>query len=130
MTRNHVIWLLVAVLALTTRPGTTGRLYAQAGAALVQPGGIEGLAKPPARPGVVDAAEAGPAQPAADQEPANGDANPAGATQASPFELRFIISYVLMMIFMGAGMFLAVRPSGRLTQGDDAASKGKANSKK
>ncbi len=125
MTRNHVSWLLVAVLALTTRPGTMGRLYAQAGAALVQPGGIEGLAKPTPRPGVVDAAEAGPDQAAPDQV-VDGDAKPAGATQASPYELRFLISYVLMMIFMGAGMFLVVRPSGRQVQREDDASKGKA----
>lgn len=92
-------------------------LLAQGVGALVQPGGIEGLAqKPPEDGGEPAAADAG-------------EAKPETAPAASPFELRYIFSYVLMLAFVGGSTFLIIRPSGRKIQGDDGAATGKGPAK-
>ena len=52
---------------------------------------------------------------------AQGDAKP----EASPFEIRYIISYVLMLLFIGGSTVLIIRPSGRAIQGDSGAAKAK-----
>jgi hypothetical protein len=88
-------------------------VIAQVGPALVQPGGIQGLANPQ-RPEMVQAEPqadpAGePAEPAAD-----GAAAP--APTASPFEIRYLIAYVLMLALIGGGTGLVVRPTGRIRQ--------------
>lgn len=86
-------------------------MIAQAGAALVQPGGLQGLAQgaanPAARPEMVQA------DPQA-AEPKPADAAP--ATAASPFEIRYLIAYLMMLIFIGGGTGLVVRPTGRTRQ--------------
>lgn len=93
-------------------------MIAQAGAALVQPGGLQGLAQgaanPAARPEMVQA------DPQAEQ-PKPADAA-APATDASPFEIRYLIAYVMMLIFIGGGTGLVVRPTGRTRQHQDKAS--------
>lgn len=104
-------------------------LFAQGVGALVQPGGIEGLAQQPPRPAAVQAPE-GAAPPAGDQN--NAEEKPETGSKASPFEIRYIMSYVLMLALVGGSTFLIIRPSGRQIQGDgDAAkSKNKAAAKK
>jgi hypothetical protein len=97
-------------------------LFAQGVGALVQPGGIEGLAQQPPRPAAVQAPEGG-APPAGDQN--NAEEKPGTGSKASPFEIRYIMSYVLMLAFVGGSTFLIIRPSGRKTQGDGGAAKGK-----
>jgi hypothetical protein len=97
-------------------------LFAQGVGALVQPGGIEGLAQQPPRPAAVQAPEGG-APPAGDQN--NAEEKPGTGSKASPFEIRYIMSYVLMLTFVGGSTFLIIRPSGRKTQGDGGAAKGK-----
>jgi hypothetical protein len=91
-------------------------LFAQGVGALVQPGGIEGLAQKPPRPGAVQAPEGGNEPPAADQGNAEPQAD--AAKSASPFEIRYLISYVLMLLFIGGSTVLIIRPSGRTMQGD------------
>lgn len=97
-------------------------LFAQGVGALVQPGGIEGLAQQPPRPAAVQAPEGG-APPAGDQN--NAEEKPGTGSKASPFEIRYIMSYVLMLAFVGGSTFLIIRPSGRKTQGDGGVAKGK-----
>jgi hypothetical protein len=97
-------------------------LFAQGVGGLVQPGGIEGLAQQPPRPAAVQAPEGG-APPAGDQN--NAEEKPGTGSKASPFEIRYIMSYVLMLAFVGGSTFLIIRPSGRKTQGDGGATKGK-----
>lgn len=86
------------------------------------PHGSRAVAQPPERPAAVQAPEDGAA-------PAAGDAKPEAASAASPFELRYIFSYVLMLAFVGGSTFLIIRPSGRKIQGDDGAVKGKGAAK-
>jgi hypothetical protein len=95
-------------------------LFAQGVGALVQPGGIEGLAQQPPRPAAVQAPEGG-APPAGDQN--NAEEKPGTGSKASPFEIRYILSYVLMLAFVGGSAFLIIRPSGRIIQGEDGAAK-------
>lgn len=82
---------------------------------------LSAVAQPPERPAAVQAPEDGAA--------AAGDAKPEAAPAASPFELRYLFSYVLMLAFVGGSTFLIIRPSGRKTQGDDGAAKGKGAAK-
>jgi hypothetical protein len=96
-------------------------LFAQGVGALVQPGGIEGLAQQPPRPAAVQAPEGG-APPAGDQN--NAEEKPGTGSKASPFEIRYIMSYVLMLAFVGGSTFLIIRPSGRKIQGEGGAAKG------
>ncbi len=65
----------------------------------------------------------GGAPPAGDQN--NAEEKPGTGSKASPFEIRYIMSYVLMLTFVGGSTFLIIRPSGRKTQGDGGAAKGK-----
>lgn len=91
-------------------------LFAQVSGALVQPEGIQGLAQQPPRPEAVQAEEGGNEPPAADQDNAEPQADV--AKTASPFELRYLISYVLMLVFIAGSTVLIIRPSGRAIQGD------------
>jgi hypothetical protein len=102
-------------------------LFAQGVGALVQPGGIEGLAQQPPRPAAVQAPEGG-APPAGDQN--NAEEKPGTSSKASPFEIRYIMSYVLMLAFVGGSTFLIICPSGRKTQGDGGAAKADKNAAK
>lgn len=95
-------------------------LLAQGVGALVQPGGIEGLAQQPARPAAVQAPEQAAPQ-AGGQN--NAGEKPETNSKASPFEIRYIPSYVLMLAFVGGSAFLIIRPSGRIIQGEDGAAK-------
>jgi hypothetical protein len=129
MNRNVLVAVVYAavvtgetIICAATLPPTP--LLAQGVGALVQPGGIEGLAQQPPRPAAVQAPEGGDAPPAD-----AGEAKPETATAANPFELRFIFSYVLILAFVGGSTFLIIRPSGRKIQGDDAAAKGKETAK-
>jgi hypothetical protein len=61
--------------------------------------------------------------PAGDQN--NAEEKPGTGSKASPFEIRYIMSYVLMLAFVGGSTFLIIRPSGRKTQGEGGAAKGK-----
>ena len=84
--------------------------------------GLVGIAQPPERPAAVQA-------PADGVAPGPAEAQPEAASAASPFELRYIFSYVVMLAFVGGSTFLIIRPSGRKIQGDDAAAKGKESAK-
>lgn len=114
--RGFLVWVAVTVVAGSAprcQASVVVPVIAQAGAALVQPGGIQGLANQQ-RPEMVQAEPqadpAGePAEPAAD-----GAAAP--APTASPFEIRYLIAYVLMLVFIGGGAGLVIRPTGRIRQ--------------
>lgn len=116
--------LLLLVFSLLMAMGDP--LFAQAVGGLVQPGGIEGLAQQPPRPSAVQAPEGNDA-PAGDQN--NAEEKPDAAPKASPFEIRYIMSYVLMLAFVGGSTFLVIRPSGRKIQGDGDTPKAKAAAK-
>ena len=115
--------LLLLVFSLLMAMGDP--LFAEAVGGLVQPG-IEGLAQQPPRPSAVQAPE-GNAAPAGDHNIA--EEKPAAAPKASPFEIRYIMSYVLMLAFVGGSTFLVIRPSGRKIQGDGDTPKAKAAAK-
>jgi hypothetical protein len=87
-------------------------------------GGIEGFAQQPVRPGVVQAPEGGNAPPAGDQ--GNAEARAEATPPASAFEIRYIIAYVLMLVFIGGSTVLIIRPSGRAIQGGSGPATGKA----
>jgi hypothetical protein len=104
-----VAFTVIANTAPRCQASVVVPVIAQAGAALVQPGGIQGLANQQ-RPEMVQAEpQADPAEPAAD-----GAAAP--APTASPFEIRYLIAYVLMLVFIGGGTGLVIRPTGRIRQ--------------
>lgn len=116
---------LIAIALGTSVPGTAAPpptpplvapLLAQGGAALVQQGGLQELAKKAneARPGMVQAEPAPADAPVAAVDAANAEA--AAPKKASPLELRYFISYVLIIAFVGGGTALAIRPSGRKPQ--------------
>lgn len=131
MNLHSVLLLVWCVSGVTTGeasplpPAVPVALFAQGVGALVQPGGVEALAQQAARPAAVQADEADANQPAA----AQGAAAPEPTSKASPFEIRYIIVYVLMLIFVGGSTFLIIRPSGRKIQGADAAPQGKGPAK-
>lgn len=125
---------LVLCLGVTVHPMpasathlTPFPLLAQGVGALVQPGGIEGLAQQPPRPEAVQAPQEGNEPPADEQ--ANAEPQADAAKTASPFEIRYLISYVLMLLFIGGSTVLIIRPSGRIIQGESAGA-GKAKGKK
>jgi hypothetical protein len=70
---------------------------------------MENRAQEPERPVAVEAKPGDGGPPAA-----QGEAKPS----ASPFEIRYLISYVLMLLFIGGSTVLIIRPSGRTIQGD------------
>lgn len=116
---SYVPGLVLALLTvcLTTDTAIGGvpsvmPLIAQGGAGLVPPGGIEALAKP-VRPNMVEA-QPDAAQPA--EAPANPE--PPASPTASPLEIRYIISYVLMLAMISGSTFLVIRPSGRRHQNE------------
>lgn len=82
--------------------------------------GLRAVAQPPERPAAVQAPEDGATAV---------EAKPEASSAVSPFELRYIFSYVLMLAFVGGSTFLIIRPSGRKIQGDDGAVKGKGAAK-
>ena len=51
-------------------------------------------------------------------------------SNASPFEVRYLISYLVMLIFIGGGTFLVVRPTGRISQDTDEKEKKDKDKKK
>ena len=123
--RTAATALIAIALGTLSAPGTAAPpptpplvapLLAQGGAALVQPGGIQELAKKAneARPEMVQADPAPAEAPAAADDAA--DAEAAAPKKASPLELRYFISYVLILAFVGGGTALAIRPSGRKPQ--------------
>lgn len=116
---------LVAPAALADLPGVTP-IFGQAGVGLVQPGGLQGLANQAARPNMVEAEP--PADQPADAAAAEPPAEEAAAVpDASPFEIRYLVTYVLMLAMISGGTFLVARPSGRRRQEPSTAgSKGKA----
>ena len=87
-------------------------------------GVIKSFAQPPARLGVVQGPEPGNAQPAGDQ--GNAEAKADATPPASAFEIRYIIAYMLMLVFIGGSTFLIIRPSGRAIQGGSGPATGKA----
>lgn len=116
---------LVAPAALADLPGAAP-IFGQAGVGLVQPGGLQGLANQAARPNMVEAEPPAdqPADAAAAEPPA--DEAPAAVPSASPFEIRYLLTYVLMLAMISGGTFLVARPSGRRAQAPSpAGSKGK-----
>ena len=61
------------------------------------------------------------------------DAAADSASTASAFEVRYLISYFAMLIFIGGGTFLVVRPTGRISQdakANDTKEKDKKKQKK
>lgn len=84
------------------------------------------MARQPPRPAAVQAEDDAGDPPAA----AQGDADPPAASKASPFEIRYLIAYLLMLIFIGGSAFLVIRPSGRKIQGQKANGKESAKAKK
>lgn len=105
----------LATVPLSCEAAIVAPLFAQGGAALVQPGGLQGLANPQNRPEMVQAEP----QP---EQPPPAEAEPAAATTASPFEIRYLISYLLMLVFVGGGTALVIRPNGRVPPAEGKAS--------
>jgi len=72
---------------------------------------MESRAQEPERPVAVEAKPGDGGPPAAQGE---AEAQPS----ASPYEIRYLTSYVLMLLFIGGSTVLIIRPSGRTIQGD------------
>ncbi|MFM8635678.1 MAG: hypothetical protein ACKOEX_12870 [Planctomycetia bacterium] len=116
---------LVAPAALADLPGAAP-VFGQAGVGIVQPGGLQGLANQAARPNMVEAEPPAdqPADVAAAEPPA--DEAPEAVPNASPFEIRYLVTSVLMLAMISGGTFLVARPSGRRAQAPNpSGSKGK-----
>lgn len=124
--RSKAGLILLAASALTSAApaasaaGLGGPIFAQAGAGLVAPGGVDEMAKPTkqlpagaqkmadnfAKAGTADApAAAGGAAPAAAAGPPASAALSAGLVKYAP-------SYVLMVLAISLGLFVVCRPPG------------------
>lgn len=73
--------------------------------------GMTIMAQPPGRPAAIQAPEGGLNQPPAEAEQE-------AAQAANPLEFRYLLSYILLLAFVGGSTFLIIRPSGRATLPD------------